>query len=58
MLLNKAELLEKYYTRGNPIDDADVDLLPFPGRIPGVLDISAVCRLCFQENHKTAQDLK
>lgn len=26
MLLNKAELLEKYYTRGNPIDDADVDL--------------------------------
>ena len=26
MLLNKAELLEKYYTRGNPIDDADVVL--------------------------------
>lgn len=23
-----------------------------------VLDISAVCRLCFQENRKTAQDLK
>lgn len=26
MLLDKKELLEKYYTRGNPIEDADVDL--------------------------------
>lgn len=26
MLLDKKELLEKYYTRGNPILDADVDL--------------------------------
>lgn len=26
MLLTKAELLQKYYTRGNPIEDADVDL--------------------------------
>lgn len=26
MLLDKKELLEKYYTRGKPIPDADVDL--------------------------------
>lgn len=26
MLLNKTELLEKYFTRGNPIEDADVEL--------------------------------
>ena len=26
MLLGKKELLEKYYTRGNPIEDADINL--------------------------------
>lgn len=57
MLLNKAELLEKYYTRGNPIDDADVDLYLSRANTWCIGYIGGVPP-CFQENHRTAQDLK